>query len=173
MSVPAEHKKHAPKELSFSVFIVSTSRSRGTGKEDVTGKTIREIIEGAGHEVIRKEIIPDDVHEIRSALVKSSEDSDVIIFSGGTGVHPEDVTPEALKPLIEKELPGFGELFRFLSYSTVGSSAMASRAFAGIYRGRLVFALPGSPDAAELALTELILPESPHLVWLASSSTRR
>ncbi len=173
MSVPTEHKKHAPKKLSFSVFIVSTSRSKGTGKEDVTGETIESKLREAGHYLVRREIIPDDVHEIRSALMKSVEDSDVIIFSGGTGVHPEDVTPEALLPLLDKELPGFGELFRFLSYSTVGSSAIASRAFAGVYRGKLVFALPGSPDAAELALTELILPEAPHLVWLASSSTRK
>ncbi len=172
MSVPAEHKKHAPKKLSFSVFIVSTSRSKGTGKEDITGETIEGKLKEAGHSVVRREVIPDDVHEIRSALIRSAGDSDVIIFSGGTGVHPEDVTPEALLPMLDKEIPGFGELFRFLSYSTVGSSAMASRAFAGVYRGRLVFALPGSPDAAELALTELILPEASHLVWLAGSTRK-
>ncbi len=168
MSVPEEHKKHGPKKVSFSVFIVSSSRHRDKRKEDVTGEVIERLISESGHSLVRREVIPDDVNEIRKALLRSCDDSDVIIFSGGTGVHPEDVTPEALEPLLEKKLPGFGELFRFLSYSEVGSSAFASRAIAGTYRGKLVFILPGSPDAANLAMSKLILPEASHLVWLAS-----
>ena len=90
-----------------------------------------------------------------------------MIFSGGTGLHPTDVTPDTVEPLLERTIPGFGELFRWLSYGQVGSAAMASRASAGVFKGSLVFLLPGSPDGVELALTELILPEAAHLVYLA------
>ncbi|MGC8936120.1 MAG: MogA/MoaB family molybdenum cofactor biosynthesis protein, partial [Candidatus Methanomethylicaceae archaeon] len=90
--------------------------------------------------------------------------ADVIVISGGTGPGPRDVTVEAITPLFEKELPGFGELFRHMSYEKVGTSTIASRATAGITKGVLVFALPGSPDAVKLAMEKIILPESPHLV---------
>ncbi len=167
MSVPNKHKQHAPKKLYFSIFIVSSSRARGTGGLDVTGEIAGKKISEKGHIVRRKEIIPDDMTAIRSSLLESVRDSDVIIFCGGTGVHPNDITPEAIKPLLDKEIPGFGELFRWISYSRIGSAAVASRALAGVYSNSLVFALPGSPDGVELALEKLILPEAPHLVWLA------
>ncbi len=169
-SVPEEHKGRAPRSVSFSIFIVSTSRSRGKGKEDLTGKLAVELISGRGHRVVRKEIIPDDASRIRESLERASADSDVILFSGGTGLHPTDVTPDAVEPLLERNIPGFGELFRWLSYSQVGSAAMASRASAGVFRGSLVFLLPGSPDGVELALRKLILPEAAHLVHLARGS---
>lgn len=167
-SVPHEHKKKAPNSVSFSIYIVSTSRSSNSKKEDITGKIAAAALQESGHILVRKEIIPDDPDEIRKALEKASRDSDVIIFSGGTGLHPTDVTPDTVEPLLDRKIPGFGELFRWLSYSQVGSSAMASRASAGVYRRSLVFLLPGSPDGVELALKKLIIPEAPHLVYLAS-----
>lgn len=169
MSVPEEHRRGAPSELRYSVFVVSTSRYVNKGKEDVTGQLASEIIEGAGNIVVRKEIIPDDIEIIRKALLKASEDSDVILFCGGTGVSRSDVTPEALRPMFSKELPGFGEVFRWLSYSQVGSSAIASRASAGVCLNALVFLLPGSPDAVKLALERIIIPEAPHLIAVLRS----
>ncbi len=166
-SVPREHKEKAPKSVSFSLYIVSTSRSSGKGKEDLTGRLAEELIRKSGHRLVRREIIPDEPDAIREALLKASNDSDVVIFSGGTGLHPTDVTPDTVEPLLERTIPGFGELFRWLSYGQVGSAAMASRASAGVFKGSLIFLLPGSPDGVELALTELILPEAAHLVYLA------
>jgi len=167
MGVPEEHRRGAPSKLSYSIFIVSTSRFSDKSKEDLTGKIATEIIEASGNLVVRKEIIPDDEGLIRASLIRAAEDSDVIIFCGGTGVSPSDVTPEAIGPLLKKELPGFGEIFRWLSYSQIGSSAIASRASAGFYLKSLVFMLPGSPDAVKLALERLIVPEAPHLIKLA------
>ncbi len=169
MGVPEEHRRGAPSKLNYSVFIVSTSRSADSSREDVTGKLAIELIERSGSSVIRKEVIPDDKEALRKSLIKASEDSDVILFCGGTGVSPSDVTPEAIRPLLDKELPGFGEIFRLLSYSRIGSSAMASRATAGVHSRSLVFLLPGSPDAVELALEKLIIPESPHIIAVARS----
>lgn len=166
-SVPQEHKEKAPKSISISLYIVSTSRSSDREKEDITGKVAAGTIHESGHRLVRKEIIPDNPAEIRKALEEASRDSDVIIFSGGTGLHPTDVTPDTVEPLFDRRIPGFGELFRWLSYSQIGSSAMASRASAGLYGRSLVFLLPGSPDGVELALKKLILPEAPHLIYLA------
>ncbi|MEM0016924.1 MAG: MogA/MoaB family molybdenum cofactor biosynthesis protein [Candidatus Korarchaeum sp.] len=167
MGVPEEHRRGAPSELSYSIFIVSTSRSIDSGKEDITGKLAIELVERSGNHVIRKEVIPDDREAIRRSLVRAAEDSDVIIFCGGTGLSPSDVTPETIRPLLDKELPGFGEIFRWLSYSKIGSPAIASRATGGVHSGSLVFLLPGSPEAVELALEKLIIPESPHLIAIA------
>ncbi len=165
-SVPDDHKAKAPKSVSFSLYIVSTSRSSGKGKEDLTGKLAEDLIVNAGHRLVRKEIIPDEPDSIREALIKATRDSDVVIFSGGTGLHPTDVTPDTIEPLFDRKISGFGELFRWLSYKQVGSAAMASRASAGVFNDSLVFLLPGSPDGVKLALTELIIPEAAHLVYL-------
>lgn len=167
MRVPEEHKRGAPSELNYSIFIVSTSRSIDSSKEDITGKLAVELVERSGSHVIRKEVIPDDREALRRSLVKAAEDSDVIIFCGGTGVSPSDITPEIIRPLLDKELPGFGEIFRWLSYSEIGSSAMASRATGGVHSGSLVFLLPGSPEAIKIALERLIIPEAPHLIAIA------
>lgn len=164
MGVPEEHKRGAPPELNYSIFVVSTSRFIDSSKEDVSGDLAVELVRRYGGHVIRKEVIPDDEKALRRSLIKAAEDSDVIIFCGGTGVSPSDLTPEAIRPLLDKELPGFGELFRWLSYSRIGSSAMASRAAGGVHSGSLVFLLPGSPEAVELALEKLIIPEAPHLI---------
>ncbi|MCS7103730.1 MAG: molybdenum cofactor biosynthesis protein MoaB [Candidatus Korarchaeum sp.] len=169
MGVPEEHKREAPSELNYSIFIVSTSRSVDSSKEDVTGELAIELVKGSGSHVVRKEVIPDNREALRRSLIKAAEDSDVIIFCGGTGVSPSDITPETIRPLLDKELPGFGEIFRWLSYSKIGSSAIASRAMGGLHSRSLVFLLPGSPEAVELALEKLIIPEAPHLIAIARS----
>ncbi len=166
MSVPMEHKSKAPKQVSFSLFIVSTSRFKDKSKSDVSGDLAEKLIIKSGHILVRREVIPDKKDLIITAMKEAAKDSDVIIFSGGTGLHPTDVTPDAIKPLLDKEIPGFGELFRWLSYSQIGSAAIASRSMAGTYEKSLIFLLPGSPDGLELALKKLILPEAPHLIYL-------
>lgn len=110
----------------------------------------------------------DEADDIRAAVERLLEDAnvDIIVATGGTGVARRDVTPEAVTPLFERALPGFGELFRVLSHASVGSAAMLSRATAGIARGKPVFLLPGSPDACRVAMEGLILPECSHLVGL-------
>ena len=100
----------------------------------------------------------------RSAAAIARDGVDAVILTGGTGVAPRDVTPEAVEPLLDRVVPGFGELFRMLSYQDIGSAAMLSRALAGLVRGRVVFALPGSRGAVELAMERLVLPEIGHLL---------
>ncbi len=170
MSVPEKHKSKAPKQVSFSLFIVSTSRFKDRSKPDVSGNLAENLIIESGHKLVRREVIPDDKDSIIAAMIEAAKDSDVIIFSGGTGLHPTDVTPDAIKPLLDREIPGFGELFRWLSYSQIGSAAIASRAMAGVYEKSLVFLLPGSPDGLELAMRKLILPEAPHIIYLVRGS---
>jgi molybdenum cofactor biosynthesis protein B len=149
----------------------STSRySKALRKEsftDESGDAVEEVLRSAGHNVRRYGVVDDDVRMIRRALFRALEDGcDAFIVIGGTGVTPRDVSVEALRPLFEKELPGFGELLRIESYRRIGSAAMLSRATAGIVRGMVVFAFPGSPDGARLA-AEIVVQELSHLVHLA------
>jgi molybdenum cofactor biosynthesis protein B len=110
-------------------------------------------------------VVPDDADEIRRSLeLALKEGARAVIFNGGTGIGRRDVTVESLQGLFEKHLPGFGELFRMRSFQQIGSPALLSRACAGTYRGMVIFALPGSPQAVKLAMEELILPELGHLV---------
>ena len=113
-----------------------------------------------------KKIIADDKTLISGAVQQalSMTDLDVVIFSGGTGITPTDVTIETVSPFFEKTLPGFGEFFRRLSFDHVGSAAVLSRAVAGVVKGKALFCIPGSPDAVHVAVEMLILPESPHIV---------
>ena len=168
--MPEEHRRGAPRRLRFAIVVVSTSRYRALqeGREvppDITGDIIQALVFGAGHEVVSRCVAPDDVRMLRDILkAKMARGVDAIIFAGGTGLSPDDVTIEAIRPLLDKELPGFGELFRHLSYNRVGTAAMLSRALAGVRQGVVIFCLPGSPDAAELAVRELILPEVGHMI---------
>lgn len=162
-SVPGEHKAHAPTRLRFGILTVSDSRSLA---DDRSGDEIAAIIKAAGHDVARRAIARDEIDEVRAAVGALVGESDVVVVTGGTGVAARDVTPEAVVPLFEKRLPGFGELFRSLSWQDVGSAAMMSRADAGIVKGRPVFLLPGSPQACRMALEKLVIPETPHLVGL-------
>ena len=168
--MPEEHRRRAPRRLRFAVVVVSTSRYRALqkGREmppDITGDTIQALISEAGHEVASRCVAPDDIRVLKEILeAEIARGADAIIFAGGTGLSPDDVTIEAIRPLLDKELPGFGELFRRLSYEQVGTAAMLSRALAGVRKGVAIFCLPGSPDAAELAVRELILPEVGHMI---------
>lgn len=164
------HMAHAPKTLNFAVFICSTSRylslQKGEQVTDVSGDTIEFLLKNAGHQVLFKRIVSDDKGMIEHA-VKSVLDNagvDAAVFCGGTGITPTDVTIETVSPFLEKTLPGFGEIFRRLSYDKVGSAAVMSRAVAGVARGKALFCIPGSPDAVRVSVELLILPEAAHIV---------
>jgi len=166
----AEHKAEAQGQLNFAVIICSTSRYEETSKtgraDDASGDLIIKMLRENGHRVTMRRIIPDDKEQIQRVLMRAlkSRKVDAIIFSGGTGVSPKDVTIEAVKPMLEKEIPGFGEIFRFLSYKKIGSAAILTRALAGTCRGKAIFCLPGSSDSVSLALEKLIIPEAGHII---------
>jgi molybdenum cofactor biosynthesis protein B len=143
------HRKSAPVQVPTAVITVSDTRMLGA----------------AGHPVVVREIAKDEPAEISATLsaLLARDDVAAVILTGGTGVAPRDVTPEAVEPLLDRVVPGFGELFRALSYEQVGSAALLSRALAGLAAGRVVFVLPGSRGAVELAMEKLILPELGHL----------
>lgn len=165
MSSVEEHRAHAPEVLGFGVLTASDSRSPA---DDTSGDEIRRQVLAAGHQVIDSLIVQDEFAEIRTAVevFLSRKGLDVVVVTGGTGLTPRDVTLEAVSPLFDREVPGFGELFRMLSWEQVGSAAMLSRATAGVVRDRVVFLLPGSPKAVALAMEKLIVPEAAHLVSL-------
>lgn len=156
-----EHKASAPAKVVCGVVTVSDSRTEAT---DDSGRLVRKLLEEAGHEVAFYAIAKDDGPAILAAVDQAVARCDVVITDGGTGLAPRDVTIETLTPRFDKALAGFGELFRMLSWREVGSAAMMSRAAAGTYRGKIVFCLPGSPDACRLAVTSLLLPEIGHAV---------
>ncbi|HEX5066351.1 MAG TPA: MogA/MoaB family molybdenum cofactor biosynthesis protein, partial [Myxococcota bacterium] len=149
------------------VITVSDTRTRET---DTGGALAADLLAGAGHPVPVREIVKDDRSEIAAALRSALARDDVgaVVLTGGTGISPRDVTPEAVAPLLERVLPGFGELFRALSYAEIGSAALLSRALAGVASGKPVFVLPGSRAGVRLALEKLILPELGHLAAEAS-----
>lgn len=165
-----KHKASAPKQLKFAVFMCSTSRyqqlQKGEKITDVSGDTIKALLKNANHVVLYKKIIADDKNMIAEAVknILSSTELDAAIFCGGTGIAPKDVTIETVQPFLEKVLPGFGEIFRRLSYDKVGSAAVMSRAVAGVAKGKALFCIPGSPDAVRVSVEMLILPETPHIV---------
>ncbi|MCX7594178.1 MAG: MogA/MoaB family molybdenum cofactor biosynthesis protein, partial [Fischerella sp.] len=147
------------------VVTVSDTRSQQTDK---SGQLIQQLLRNANHAVEAYTIVKDEPAQIQGQLQLLGKNSnlDVVIFNGGTGIAPRDTTYDAIEKLLEKTLPGFGELFRFLSYQEIGSRAIASRAVAGIYQSKLIFSLPGSSSAVRLAMEKLILPELTHLVGL-------
>jgi molybdenum cofactor biosynthesis protein B len=156
------HRRDAAVSVPTAVITVSDTR---TPETDRGGDTVAELLESAGHPVVSRQIVPDDPERIAAALEAQlgSDLARAVIFTGGTGVAPRDVTPESVEPLLERVVPGFGELFRTLSYEDIGSAALLSRALAGLARGRVVFVLPGSRGAVRLAMEKLILPEIGHL----------
>ncbi len=158
----AEHREDSP--TTVSAFVVTCSDSRDE-KLDEGGPLLRRLLEERGHTVTGALVVRDDVEAIRAAFEAGvASGARVVLFTGGTGLARRDVTVEAMTPLFDKTLPGFGELFRVLSFQEIGPAAMLSRAVAGVARGVLVFALPGSPRALSLALQRLVLPELGHLV---------
>jgi molybdopterin adenylyltransferase len=162
-SSPAHHHR-AKAAASVATAVVTVSDTR-TPADDAGGQCAAELLEKAGHVVVERRIVKDEPDAIAEALRGLLERDDVraVVLTGGTGVAPRDVTPESVEPLLERVVPGFGELFRALSYREIGSAALLSRALAGIAAGKPVFALPGSPRAVRLALEGLILPELGHL----------
>lgn len=160
-----EHRKKAPKKFKFGVVTVSDTASRGE-KEDASGKFIIEAL--SENELVHYSVVPDEKFAIIGALVEAFEKgADVVITTGGTGITGRDVTIESLSPLFDKEIPGFGELFRKLSFDEVGSAAVITRATAGVIRsgGRalVVFCLPGSLNAVKTGM-EIIKREAYHLL---------
>ncbi len=146
-----------------AVITVSDTRNVDT---DRSGQLIQQLLMTQGHSVPFYTILPDEVAAITAELhlLAQQTELDVVILNGGTGIAPRDTTYDVVEQLLDKVIPGFGELFRFLSYQEVGSRAIASRAIGGIYQGKLLFSLPGSTNAVRLAMEKLILPEVVHLV---------
>lgn len=148
------------------VGIVTVSDTR-TPETDVNRAYITRRLTELGHTAAEYRLIKDEPDQVAAALdeLAALPTVRIILFNGGTGISPRDTTYDVISRLLEKTLPGFGELFRMLSYQEVGAAAMLSRATAGVYRGTLVFSMPGSPNAVEVALEKLILPELNHLAW--------
>ena len=158
-----EHRAYAPDSVGCAVFTVSDSR---TPETDSSGDLICQSLLAARHRALARAIVRDDVEAIREAVAGALQRDDVeaVIVTGGTGVSPRDVTPEAVEPLLDKVLAGFGELFRALSFEEIGAAAQLSRALAGTAGGTVVYVLPGSRAAVRLGLDKLILPELAHVV---------
>ena len=165
-SSSAEHKKKAAERGPVSAAIVTVSDTR-TPETDINGKYLRQELEASGNRVHSARIIPDDPALVAQVLdeLAVQDGVQVVLFNGGTGLSRRDTTFDAISRKLEKTMPGFGELFRMLSYEQVGAAAMLSRATAGVYCGKIIFSIPGSPAAVRLAWEKLILPELQHLAW--------
>jgi molybdenum cofactor biosynthesis protein B len=162
-----DHHHHDVDTLGVGVMTVSSTRSLD---DDPAGDAIATAFESAGHEVAVRDLVRDDYDGVQSAVDANvgRDDVDVVVTTGGTGVTPDDVTVEAVEPLLEKRLPGFGELFRRYSVDEIGTRVVATRAVAGVADGVPVFCLPGSENATRLGAEEIIVPEAPHLAGLAT-----
>ena len=162
-STPLEHKATAPRSVGCWVLTVSDTK---TPETDTSGALIRTLLLDAGYEVVGSTIVRDEPKDVQRVIRAACATAAVqaVIATGGTGITSRDSTYEAIEALLDKRLPGFGELFRMLSYQEVGAAAMLSRAQLGIHARRIVISLPGSPNACRLALEKLVIPELPHLV---------
>ncbi|MDJ0556729.1 MAG: MogA/MoaB family molybdenum cofactor biosynthesis protein [Microcoleaceae cyanobacterium MO_207.B10] len=151
-------------KVSLCCAVITVSDTR-TPETDKSGQLLQEMLKNSGHSIPEYTIIKDEKFEVVAQIkyLSQRDDIDAIIFNGGTGIAPRDTTYDAIENLLEKILPGFGELFRWLSYQEIGSRAIASRTVAGTYQGKLVFSLPGSSNAVKLGMEKLILPELVHL----------
>ncbi len=139
---------------------------KGEATTDASGDTVEELLKSAGHNLLFRRVISDNKTQLEHAVksVLDNDGVDAAVFCGGTGVTHTDITIETLSPFFEKILPGFGEFFRRLTFEKNGSSAILSRAIAGVAKGKVLFCIPGSPDAARLAVELLISPEAGHIV---------
>jgi molybdenum cofactor biosynthesis protein B len=160
----SEHKLNRKTQAVFALIITSDTRDL---KDDETGRTAIELIEAEGHNVANHTIVPNDSETIRAEIEKQLKDPDVqvIITSGGTGISSKDRTVDTATGLFERDLPGFGELFRRFSYDEVNANVIISRSVAGIAKGKVIFCLPGSKNAVRLALSKIILPSLGHTLW--------
>jgi molybdenum cofactor biosynthesis protein B len=159
----AEHRSQSPAAVTFAVITVSDTRDLAN---DPGGDLLVRSVEEAGQRVAWRTLVPDEAPRIEAAVREACarEDVDLVLTTGGTGISRRDVTAPTLERMFEAAIPGFGELFRWLSHREIGSAAILSRATAGLVEGKVVIALPGSPKALELAMREIVLPEAGHLV---------
>lgn len=160
-----EHKNKAHRSVRCAIITLSDTRDQTTDK---SGKRIQDLLTEQEQPVTSYQILKDDPDHITAAVraLLAQVDVDVIITNGGTGIAPRDTTFEAIQGLLEKEIPGFGEMFRMLSYADIGPAAMLSRATAGVAQGKVIISLPGSTGAVELGMTKLVLPELGHMLFL-------
>ncbi len=164
-----ENNHLKPLTVTGAVITVSSSRKPET---DTSGKTLIDLLSAAGIGVAHYAIVPDDIERIRSEVRLALSRANCIIVTGGTGLTPDDVTIEAVAPLLEKTIDGFGELFRLKSYEEIGTAAILSRAIAGVVGGRVVFCTPGSTKAVTLAARDIIIPEVRHILTHAGAGQR-
>jgi len=167
MGVP-DHRAAANsiRVVPYAVLTVSDSRSEA---DDTSGRLIRQLFDEAGHALTDYELVRNVPRQIQAAVRRFLQGPALcLVTTGGTGAGRRDLTVETVSSLVDKVLPGFGELFRWLSYQEVGSAAMLSRALCGVSRGKLICCLPGAEAAVRLGLSKLLLPELPHLIWVAS-----
>ncbi len=158
-----EHRSQGPASVRCAVITVSDTR---TPENDTGGQTVIVHLTGAGHTVSHREIIPDEPARMRTLLesLRERDDIDAILLTGGTGITSRDKTYETVSELLDKPLPGYGEVFRMLSYQEIGPAAILSRAVGGLLARKVLLTMPGSPAAVRLAMEKIIVPELPHLV---------
>jgi molybdenum cofactor biosynthesis protein B len=158
-----QHKAQGPKSLRCAVITVSDTRTLET---DTGGQSVVVALTAAGHTVAHREIIPDEPERMRPLLasLKGRDDLDAILMTGGTGITSRDQTYETVTSLLDKPLPGYGEVFRLLSYQEIGPAAILSRAVGGLLGRKVLLTMPGSPAAVRLAMEKIIVPELSHLV---------
>lgn len=163
---PDQHRAAAPAAVRCAVVTVSDTR---TEADDRGGAAILELLDSSPHTVAERRIIPDEPVAIEQLLdtLAVHQEVDAVLLTGGTGIAPRDNTIDVVERLLDKTLPGYGELFRMLSYQQIGPAAMLSRATAGVLGGKVLLTMPGSPNAVRLAMEKLILPELSHLVGQA------
>lgn len=163
-SPSALHREAAPEVVRCAVLTVSDTRTEET---DTSGALIKQLLTSAGHEIADYRIVKDEPFEIRLRLSEwaSRDGVDAVLSNGGTGIAHRDTTYDVIASLLEKRLDGFGELFRVLSFQEIGAAAMLSRAVAGVFRRRVIVAMPGSTNAVRLAMEKLIVPELAHMVY--------
>jgi molybdenum cofactor biosynthesis protein B len=161
-----EHRRHAPDSVRCAVITVSDTR---TPDNDTSGQFIQQALTQAGHTVSAYHIVKDEPEDIRRLLTHyiQAPETEVILLNGGTGLSARDGTYEVVQSCLEKELTGFGELFRYLSYTEIGAAAMMSRATAGVTRGTVLVSMPGSTAAVRLAMEKLLVPELAHMSHIA------
>ncbi|MEK7867281.1 MAG: MogA/MoaB family molybdenum cofactor biosynthesis protein [Planctomycetota bacterium] len=161
--------KHEAEKIGPIAFVVITTSDSKTLETDITGKLVKQFIVDAGHKVVSHSVVKNDAAAIRKAVEEAlAGEAQCVITTGGTGVGKKDVTLEAVTPLFEKTLSGFGELYRHLSFDQIGPSAMLSRAQLGIVKGKVVVNIPGSSGGAEVGMKDLLLPEIAHILSVAS-----
>ncbi|MBI4469576.1 MAG: MogA/MoaB family molybdenum cofactor biosynthesis protein [Acidobacteria bacterium] len=162
-----EHHSKARGPVRCAAITVSDTRTEET---DTGGRLLKELLGASGHAVVHYEIIRDEPEKIRDVIetLSVTTDCQAIIFTGGTGISKRDRTFDVVDSMVEKRIPGFGEIFRYLSFQEIGSAAILSRAGAGVYQGRILVTLPGSPGGVRLGMERLVLPELAHMVWEAN-----